>query len=66
MASLSPRLFSRSVRQLCRHQPRPAIVAASRRHASTKHPKGFVPPTQSDLEELRESVREFTRVFPGP
>lgn len=34
----------------------------SRRHASTsKHPQGFVPPTQADLDELRERVQEFTR-----
>lgn len=34
----------------------------SRRHASTsKHPQGFVPPTQADLDELRERVQEFAR-----
>ncbi|KAF2015655.1 isovaleryl-CoA dehydrogenase mitochondrial precursor [Aaosphaeria arxii CBS 175.79] len=60
MASLQPRLLSRTVRQLCRQQPRPLCLNA-RRHASTKHPKGFVPPTQSDLDELRERVQEFTR-----
>ncbi|KAF1836356.1 aromatic compound dioxygenase [Decorospora gaudefroyi] len=31
------------------------------RHASTKHPTNFTPPTQSDLDELRDTVREFTR-----
>jgi isovaleryl-CoA dehydrogenase len=31
------------------------------RHASTKHPKGFTPPTQDDLEELRERTIEFAR-----
>jgi alkylation response protein AidB-like acyl-CoA dehydrogenase len=31
------------------------------RHASTKHPKGFTPPTQDDLEELRERTVEFAR-----
>ncbi|EED17498.1 isovaleryl-CoA dehydrogenase IvdA, putative [Talaromyces stipitatus ATCC 10500] len=31
------------------------------RHHSTKHPKGFVPPTDEDLLQLRESVQEFTR-----
>ncbi|KAF2728765.1 isovaleryl-CoA dehydrogenase mitochondrial precursor [Polyplosphaeria fusca] len=60
MASLPPRLLSRSVRQICRHQPRPVCLNA-RRYASTKHPSGFVPPTQADLEELRERVQEFTR-----
>ncbi|GAM82253.1 hypothetical protein ANO11243_002320 [Dothideomycetidae sp. 11243] len=31
------------------------------RAASTKHPKNFVPPTQEDLDELRERTREFAR-----
>jgi isovaleryl-CoA dehydrogenase len=31
------------------------------RYASSKHPKGFEPPTQDDLFELRERVQEFTR-----
>lgn len=31
------------------------------RHASTKHPKGFTPPSQDDLEELRERTIEFAR-----
>ena len=31
------------------------------RAASTKHPKGFVPPTQEDLDELRERTIEFAR-----
>lgn len=29
--------------------------------STSKHPQGFVPPTQADLEELRERVQEFTR-----
>ncbi|TVY94380.1 Isovaleryl-CoA dehydrogenase, mitochondrial [Lachnellula willkommii] len=33
----------------------------SRRNASSKHPKGFEPPSPSDLIELRERVQEFTR-----
>ncbi|KAK2600592.1 hypothetical protein N8I77_010114 [Diaporthe amygdali] len=37
-------------------------VPETRRWASTsKHPQGFTPPTQADLEELRERVQEFTR-----
>ncbi|KAF2279603.1 aromatic compound dioxygenase [Westerdykella ornata] len=45
----------------CPH-PKPVFwLAAGRRHASTKHPKGFVPPTQAELQELRESVQDFTR-----
>lgn len=31
------------------------------RRASTKHPKGFVPPTQAGLDELRERTVEFAR-----
>jgi hypothetical protein len=31
------------------------------RHASTKHPKGFSPPSQDDLDELRERTIEFAR-----
>jgi len=31
------------------------------RAASTKHPKGFVPPTEEDLLDLQERVQEFTR-----
>jgi isovaleryl-CoA dehydrogenase len=59
MASLTPRLFARSARPLFRCSQAAAISA--RRHASTKHPTNFAPPTQSDLDELRESVRDFTR-----
>lgn len=58
MSSIAPRLFTRSVRQLNQRHPR-ALFVAGRRYASTKHPKGFVPPTQSDLDELRASVQEF-------
>lgn len=31
------------------------------RHASSKHPAGFEPPTSADLSELRERVQDFTR-----
>lgn len=34
---------------------------SQRRHASSKHPKGFEPPAPEDLLELRERVQEFTR-----
>lgn len=60
MASLLPRQFSRSVRQLSRQQYGP-VAFVTRRYASNKHPKGFVPPTQADLAELRESVKDFAR-----
>lgn len=38
-----------------------SAVCLQTRFASSKHPKGFVPPTPDDLEELRESVQEFAR-----
>ncbi|KAL1895044.1 hypothetical protein Sste5346_005464 [Sporothrix stenoceras] len=38
-----------------------SITLQQTRLASSKHPKGFVPPTPEDLEELRERVQEFTR-----
>jgi len=53
MASITPRLFARSARPLFRCSRTAAISA--RRHASTKHPKDFAPPTQSDLDELRDN-----------
>jgi len=63
MASLTPRLLARGLRYTRPHahvhaQLRPLVAT---RYASTKHPSGFTPPTQADLDELRESVREFTR-----
>ncbi|CAK7274167.1 hypothetical protein SEPCBS57363_006022 [Sporothrix epigloea] len=40
----------------------PSLAAHQQlRFASSKHPKGFVPPSPDDLEELRERVQEFTR-----
>jgi isovaleryl-CoA dehydrogenase len=38
-----------------------SLTSTSRRNASSKHPKGFEPPTPADLTELRERVQEFTR-----
>jgi isovaleryl-CoA dehydrogenase len=38
-----------------------SLTSTSKRHASSKHPKGFEPPTPADLTELRERVQEFTR-----
>jgi isovaleryl-CoA dehydrogenase len=56
MAALAPRLLTRTLR----HAPRVAPLSTIR-HASTKHPQGFTPPSQSDLDELRESVQDFAR-----
>ncbi|RYN27856.1 Isovaleryl-CoA dehydrogenase [Alternaria arborescens] len=59
MTSLAPRLFTRSIRQT---RVRPAtVLSTTARYASTKHPKAFTPPTQSDLDELRDSVRDFAQ-----
>ncbi|KAI0476057.1 acyl-CoA dehydrogenase domain-containing protein [Xylariaceae sp. FL0804] len=41
------------------HQLRRTYASSS--SSSSKHPTGFVPPSASDLAELRESVREFAR-----
>ncbi len=41
---------------------RPAAAVLQSRAASwSKHPQGFTPPAQADLDELRERVQEFTR-----
>ncbi|KAF1945620.1 hypothetical protein EJ02DRAFT_441705 [Clathrospora elynae] len=37
------------------------VAAYNARYASTKHPTNFTPPTQADLDELRDSVRDFAR-----
>ena len=42
-------------------KPRIPISTFQHRNASSKHPKGFEPPTTADLTELRERVQEFTR-----
>jgi isovaleryl-CoA dehydrogenase len=38
-----------------------ALRQTQRRHASSKHPRGFEPPSVGDLAELRERVQEFVR-----
>jgi len=56
-------------RHLCRIAQRPALRPPARqclpalqtRHHSSKHPQGFIPPSQSDLDELRDSVQDFVR-----
>lgn len=59
MASFTPRLVTRSLRQV-RCSARPLSLSAQR-YASTKHPSNFTPPSQADLDELRESVIDFAR-----
>ncbi|KAF1816072.1 isovaleryl-CoA dehydrogenase [Eremomyces bilateralis CBS 781.70] len=58
----TPIRFANSIRLACRPRRRRAGISLQfARAASTKHPKGFVPPSKEDLEELRERVQEFTR-----
>lgn len=42
-------------------RPQVSCLTFQQRNASSKHPKGFEPPTSEDLAELRERVQEFTR-----
>ncbi|KAK4081112.1 uncharacterized protein Triagg1_2644 [Trichoderma aggressivum f. europaeum] len=66
MASL--RSFSRLARPLrpsvslrpAAFSPASSISSQKRLH-SQKHPKGFAPPSQEELDELRERVYDFTR-----
>ena len=53
------RALTNTIRQIGRSRPRPLQVNP-KRAASSKHPRGFVPPTAEDLTELRERVQEFT------
>ncbi|KAI4602217.1 hypothetical protein KJ359_009455 [Pestalotiopsis sp. 9143b] len=48
-------------RQAIASTSRRALPALLVRHHSSKHPKGFEPPSAADLTELRESVQEFAR-----
>lgn len=54
-------LFRGSSRALYRSR-KPLLIPAYR-SISTKHPKGFVAPTEEDLNELRERVQEFTSEY---
>ncbi|KAJ5512462.1 hypothetical protein N7463_002014 [Penicillium fimorum] len=59
MASLSlPSLLRTSTRAVRFRIP---ALTPSFRSISTKHPTGFVPPSDEDLVELRERVQDFTR-----
>ncbi|KAK5319166.1 hypothetical protein LTR93_007861 [Exophiala xenobiotica] len=66
-SSLLPRMTRSCGAHLARNAPAPRLLICLRtpiRAASTstsKHPKGFTPPTTEDLYELRERVQEFTR-----
>ncbi|OMP83896.1 Isovaleryl-CoA dehydrogenase 2, mitochondrial [Diplodia seriata] len=67
---LTPRaLLAHSARRVTRPRiptrvtpPARQLLQQQRASLSTaKHPSGFAPPTEEDLEELRERVQEFTR-----
>lgn len=58
MASLTLPLLRTSTRAV-RLTRIPALTPYFR-SISTKHPTGFVPPSESDLLELRERVQDFT------
>ena len=57
---IASRLLFQSARRACgvRHGLLPFQF---RRAASSKHPKNFVAPNRGELEELRETAKEFTR-----
>ncbi|OJD32318.1 isovaleryl-dehydrogenase [Diplodia corticola] len=65
MASLlTPRaLLAHSARRVTRPRLPTRVAPLVQRAAlsTAKHPSGFTPPTDEDLEELRERVQEFTR-----
>lgn len=42
-------------------KPQFLLPTIQHRNASSKHPKGFEPPSYDELSELRERVQEFTR-----
>lgn len=54
-------LLRRTLRPLSNIKSQSLAPLVASRNASSKHPKGFVAPTPSDLAELRERVQEFTR-----
>ncbi|OJJ48373.1 hypothetical protein ASPZODRAFT_1578950 [Penicilliopsis zonata CBS 506.65] len=61
MASTIASPFIRGSYRALWRAPRPFVQIPALRALSTKHPKGFVPPSEDDLVELRERVQEFTR-----
>jgi isovaleryl-CoA dehydrogenase len=66
---MPPPSLPRALAPLTRHTLKrlpvtsPSLLQTGIRLASTKskHPPSFVPPTRSDLDELRASVQDFTR-----
>ena len=59
-APLVSRAFTNTIRQIHRSRPK-SSYKIGRRAASSKHPRGFVPPTTGEQQELRERVEDFIR-----
>ena len=55
-----PRALTNAVRQID-NSSRHLYALATKRSASSKHPRGFVSPNAEDLIDLRERVQQFTR-----
>ncbi|KAI4146874.1 MAG: hypothetical protein L6R39_003310 [Caloplaca ligustica] len=53
-------MLTNTIRRIGRSRPR-IYSETLKRAASTKHPKGFLPPSSEELTELRERVQDFTR-----
>ncbi|MCJ1425238.1 hypothetical protein MMC29_003126 [Sticta canariensis] len=54
------RALTNGLREVGRSRPT-FNTSTIKRAASTKHPRGFVPPTTEELTELRERAQDFTR-----
>ena len=55
------RTLTNTIRQINRSRHRTLRLSPTKRTLTTKHPHGFVPPSQSDLTELRDRVQDFVR-----
>lgn len=63
LPSFVSRAVSNTVRRPCCIRPKVPLTFGAKRAASSKHPKGFVPPATEELAELRDRVQEFTRMI---
>lgn len=64
MASpILPRFIGRTASRATLAARRQLVPVAAWRAASTKHPQGFAPPTEDELNELRDTVREFASTY---
>ncbi|EGD88042.1 hypothetical protein H112_04520 [Trichophyton rubrum D6] len=60
-SSVLPRFLGRSAPRVTLATRRQFVPVSAWRAASTKHPQGFTPPTEDELNELRDTVREFAK-----